>query len=151
MHFNLKTLFAATAVAGVALYLLVPAPSYVAVPLLVMLDLGLAALVLAGLVYGSGALRAFCLGAMVPAGGTMVAYTWMLGLWLTAGPWEVESRGEIVRYLEEFVLTVRVSSVYLWVLYLVIGLVTVAARRVILGRGPASRLPHRADDSQSPQ
>jgi hypothetical protein len=66
MRFGLTTLLIAMGVVGVALFLLLAAPSSLAVPFLVLISVGLTAFVTAGLVYGNGNTRAFCIGAMIP-------------------------------------------------------------------------------------
>jgi hypothetical protein len=81
MRFGRTTLLIAMGVVGVALFLLFAAPSGVAVPLLVLISVSVAAAVTAGLVYGSGKIRAFCIGAMIPAGATVIGLIWVLCAW----------------------------------------------------------------------
>jgi hypothetical protein len=61
------------AVVAVMLFLLFASPPLLTTPLLATVWVGLAAFLTAGIVFGRGAGRAFCVGAMFPVGGTIFA------------------------------------------------------------------------------
>lgn len=128
MSFGIKALFGLVGATAVATYLLVSAPTYVAVPVLVLFHIGITAVLLAGLVYGAGRLRAFCVGALVPAGATTFALALMLFVWLLAGPYEVHNFSELFAYLDEFAFSFRVWSAAAWIMSPIVGLLSVAAR-----------------------
>ncbi len=131
MSFGIKSLFGLTGAIAVALYLLVSAPTFVAVPLLVLLHVTIGALLLAGLVYGAGNLRAFCMGAMIPAGATIVALMCMLVAWLFTGPYGIQNFSKLFQYFDEFAFSFRVWSGAAWIMGPVVGLLTVAARSAL--------------------
>jgi len=135
MTFRLRTLLIGITAVGVLLFLLTAAPSYVAVPALVAIWLFIAGLLLAGIVYGSGRVRAFCLGGMFPAGGTVFALTWLLFSWMLAGPWETRDVSRLLEFLERFVFMLRIWSVAGWLLVVTTGLSCMIGRTAFLKPG----------------
>ncbi len=129
MRFGIRFLFAGITAVAVALFLLIAAPTILAVPLLVLVHTALAAFFLVGLIYGDPPRRAFCLGAMIPAGATIVALTWMLCAWFIASPWETRDWGGLVKYIDGFAFTFRVWSVACWTLELAVGAISWNAAR----------------------
>ncbi|MBI3837669.1 MAG: hypothetical protein HY288_07020 [Planctomycetia bacterium] len=127
MRFGLKTLLIGTGLLGVALYLLVAAPPNFAVPVLVLISVALAALLTTGVVYGRANLRAFCIGALFPAGGTVIALTWMLCMWFMAHE-EMKDFPRLLAFFDKFAFTLRVWSGACWIMGLVVGSVTVGLR-----------------------
>jgi hypothetical protein len=130
MAFGIKSLFAAVTAVAVALVLVVAAPDIVAVGLLVLVHVALAAGFLVGLVDGSPARRAFCLGAMIPAGATIVGLTATLSFLLIVNP----NSGYLVQYFDRLAITLRAWSVMCWILELVAGCLAWAAQRPMARR-----------------
>ncbi len=122
MRFSVQTLFAMVTAIAVALYLLVAAPTVVAVPLLVSIHTAIAALLVVGIIHGTARPRAFCMGALIPAGATIVGLTWMLCAWFIASPWNSRNWTELAVHLDRFVFTLRVWSASTWILELVVGM-----------------------------
>lgn len=134
MSFGIRSLFGLVSAIAVAVYLLVSAPTLVAVPMLVLLHIVVAALLVAGLVYGAGRLRAFCMAAMIPAGATILALSFMLFVWLLAGPYNIRSFTELANYFERFAFSFRVWSGAAWIIGPIVGLLSVAARGALHAR-----------------
>jgi hypothetical protein len=133
MRFGLKTLLVGMSVLCVAFFLLFPAPTEFAVPALVVIDVSLAAFVTAGLVYGSPIARAFCIGALFPAGGTIVALVCVLCIWLSSGfvapgPADPKDFPSLFAHFEHGAFTLRVWSAASWVMAAVVGLLTVGLK-----------------------
>jgi hypothetical protein len=128
MRFGLKTLLAVVTLSGVALYLLLAAPAILASPALIVVWVTLASLFTAGLIYGRGHVRAFCAGAMFPAGATTLALTWMLCMWLMTGPYELKDWDKLLAHFESLAFTMRVWSGAGWVMIGVVGLTSVVTR-----------------------
>ncbi len=135
MRFGLKSFLTAISLFCVLFYLLYAAPTVVATPALVFVWVGVAALVMAGLIYATGRLRAFCLGAMLPAGASIIALTWMLCIWLMAGPYEVKDWSKLLGHLGDLAFTMRVWTGGGLLLVVVGGLASMMARKAILRRG----------------
>jgi hypothetical protein len=135
MRFGLKTLLIAMGVVGVALFLMFASPNEVAVPLLVLISVSVAALVTTGLVYGRGNIRAFCIGAMIPAGATVIGLIWLLCMWFMSTsfgtPPEVIDFPSLFAHFEAFAFTLRVWSAASWIMGLVAGTVSVAVRMAL--------------------
>lgn len=77
-QFGLGTMFLITAMVAVSCSLFFQMPNVVATPLLVLFMLVLPAVLTTVLVYGRGYQRAFCLGALFPAGTMLVCTSFML-------------------------------------------------------------------------
>ena len=140
MRFSLTTLLIGMSGVCVALFLLFAAPSTVAVPLLVLISVSLAALVTTGLVYGRGNIRAFCIGAMFPAGATVIGLIWLLCAWFISSafgrfgggpPPEVHDFPSLFAHFDTFAFTLRVWSAASWIMGLVAGLVSLAVRMAL--------------------
>jgi hypothetical protein len=127
MRFALRTLLTLVTAACVALFLLFAAPAELAAPGLVVIAVILAVAFSAGVIYGSGGVRAFCVGALFPAGATFFALTWILSAWFVAAP----DLAEIVEFMTEFSLTIKTWSVASWILEIVTGLVVVGVRSAL--------------------
>lgn len=128
MTFGLKSLLAAMGVLGVAAYLLFAAPEALATVALSAIWVLVCVLMAAGVIYGRGRTRAFCLGALFPAGGTVVALVFVLFAWLLAGPWEIEDLTALFDHLTRMAFTVRAWSAIAGVLTILAGAVSATAR-----------------------
>ena len=77
--FSLRTMFVAVTVAACLLYLLTGSPAYVVIPLILLFSAIYPTALLVGVFYGRSGVRAFCVGAVIPAAGffsgTMSEYT----------------------------------------------------------------------------
>ncbi len=125
MTFRLRTLLAAVAAIGIAVYLLLAAPARVAAPGLILVAVASTIGFTAGIVYGRNKVRAFCIGALFPAGATIAALTWLLSAWLLA-----ENRGlaDLLNYFEKSAPAFRLWSGACWALQVLGGLLTIAVR-----------------------
>ncbi len=128
MKFGLKTLLAIVTLSCVILFLLAASPGFVASPVLVFVWVTLTSLFMSGLIYGRGNVRAFCAGAMLPAGATTIALTWLLCIWLTTGPYEVKDWSKLLTHLDNLAFSMRVWSGAGWVMIGLVGLTAVAVR-----------------------
>ncbi|MEX2318066.1 MAG: hypothetical protein WD669_12990, partial [Pirellulales bacterium] len=105
MRFGLKALLVAIGFVGIVLYLLFAAPAIVASTALTFMWVLLAALVTAGIIYGRGSARAFCVGAMFPVGGTFFALVWVLLMWLMGGFNNMKDFQSLFEYLDKVAFT----------------------------------------------
>jgi hypothetical protein len=127
MTFGMKSLLAGMGLVAVALYLLVASPNGLATVALAALWVLASVLVLGGVVYGRGRTRAFALGALVPAGATIVALALVLFVWLLAGPWEIKDAADLLEHVDRMAFTMRVWSAGGAILTLLAGAVGAAA------------------------
>ena len=67
--FSLRTMFVAVTVTACLLYLLIGKPDYVVVQLILLFSAAYLTVLLVGIAFGSRDIRAFCIGAAVPAAG----------------------------------------------------------------------------------
>jgi hypothetical protein len=130
MTFQLKTLLIGIGVLGVALYLLVTAPGSVAVPALVAISVTSAALCTAGLAYGGPNVRAFCIGALFPAGSTVIGLVWLLCAWFLIGPYQIQDFPKLLAHFDGLAFTLRVWSGASWLLELLVGLSTLGLKLI---------------------
>jgi hypothetical protein len=134
MTFGLKSLLVAMGVLSAVLFLLTAAPPAVATPLLAGCWVLAGTAALAGVVYGRGAVRAFWLGALVPAGGSVVALVFLLFIWFWVGPYETKNWREFVAKVDELAFTLRLWSGGGGILTLLTGAMSAAVRWAYVGR-----------------
>ena len=139
MRFGLKALLAAMGLLGIVLYLLFAAPRIVASTSLIFIWVVLAAFLTAGIVYGRGRARAFCVGAMLPVGGTFFALVWILLFWLMGGFDNPKDFPALFEYLDKVAFTLRVWSASGWIMSLLAGAVCVVGRTAWTPKGIAAR------------
>jgi len=143
VQFTLAALMLLTLVVAVALALLVGVPSVVAVPIMLFLAAAVPAVLTAGVVYGRGYLRAFCIGALFPTGLLLYTTGWLFGLVLVQGGPprlnELETLAQWVEFFEEIGPSYRAYAAAAWASSLLAGSLCVLARRVLLTRSPAAR------------
>jgi hypothetical protein len=128
MRFGLKSLLVAMGVLGVALYFLFAAPNIVASTALIFAWVLAAAFFASGIVYGRGAARAFCVGALFPAGATFFGLAWILLFWLMGGFNDIKDFRALFEYLGRAAFTLRVWTAAGSVMCLLAGGVSVAGR-----------------------
>jgi hypothetical protein len=128
MAFRLRTLLGGMTLVGVALFLLFAAPRIVATIGLVFAWTILAAVVTAGRGYA----RAFCVGAMIPVGGTILALVFVLFTWLIGGFNNLKDFKHLFEYLDEGAFTLRVWSLSGWTMTLLTGAACAAARKLLI-------------------
>ncbi len=133
MTFRLCTLMLAMGVFAVGCFLLVVAPPQLAVPGLVTIWLILTAWLLAGTIYGRGRARAFCIGAMIPAGGTATALVWLLWSWLLSA--EPPNLARLLEYFDRAAFAFRLWSASGWLLTGILGLTCMAGRAALRRSG----------------
>lgn len=138
MRFRLRTLLVGMAVVAVALFLLIVAPAGLATPLLATIWVLLAAFLGAGIVFGRGHARAFCVGAMFPAGGTVFALSCLLFEGLIAGQ-RTQPFDQLMDELVRMAFAFRAWSAMGWAVTLAAGAVAVGARILFAQDGPDAR------------
>lgn len=134
MQFSLRAMFVLTAVVAFACAVLFALPNVVAVPLLLATAVALPAVLTTLVVYGSGYLRTFCIGALFPAATVLYTTGWVLAYNLlfrgdTYVDWAVMAAEDAARLCRWYAGTS-------WVLGLVVGLMCVGARWLVERKTP---------------
>ena len=132
MRFSLRTLLIALTCCAVGCALLFAAPSYVAVPALIFLNVAVPAVLTAGVVYGCGTWRAFCIGGLFPSSLTLYTIGWMLGLSFFEGPGDVYSPDSWRDFAEDISATCRIYAGVSWAMTIVVGLIVVLVRKMAI-------------------
>jgi hypothetical protein len=138
----------------VAVYLVAAAPAMLSTLALIFVWVALAALFAAGIVYGGGNQRAFCIGAMFPAGATAFALVWILFGWLANDAPDDTALRRLTEYLGHS-FPFRLWSVIGWPMIAIAGAASLTGRmvfapkvdpaRVLQAAGSASPEHQRAD------
>ena len=134
-QFSLRTLFLLTACVAVALSVLFGLPNVLAVPTIFCLVISLPALLGIVIVHGSSYQRAFCFGALFPAGLMLYSFGWFLG-YLLIGEAGVTSR-DISGWIEladSLAPRFRVSVGLTWILSILNGALCVVVRWLLESR-----------------
>ena len=148
-QYTLGTLMAATALFCVALALLVSSPGWVRVLTALCLSTMLPGLLTAGLIYGRGYTRAFCIGALFPSGVAFVA----CGLVLAFGFWGLVVDGwPNADEFDEAGYAPGILTAITWGLSAVVGVLAVGVRWKIEARRRQQqrRASPREETSQGP-
>ena len=58
----------------------------------------------------------------------MLALTWMLCIWFMTGPYEVKDWSKLLTHFDNFAFTMRVWSGAGWIMIVLVGLASIAAR-----------------------
>jgi hypothetical protein len=124
MKFSISTLFVLVTLVAVAMYTLVAAPGAIAVPLLVFVNLSVAGALLVCCIHAKGRLRAFFLGALLPAATTVVSMTFLLPM--MADPTDFKS---LIWDVERHALLCRVWSAASWIMCPLVGILTLGAAK----------------------
>ena len=144
-QFSLLTLVLLSACAAAAVALLWTLPTWVAGPTLLLVatvlptGLGLAAL------YRTGALRAFCIGALVPAGFHALAVFLYVFIGILEGhTWAQRQPSDWLNLvvIDGFTGALRLTSAIAWTVSLLTGLASIGMRRLLVKR------PHGAEHSR---
>ena len=131
MSFTLRGLLLVITLIAVALFALVAAPPPIAIPLLAICHLIWPAVLIAGVSYGRKYVRAFSMGAMVPACMFLVP----LSLWFTFSL--IELKGSMNDWTTYFGVSLtyifRAYTVVIWIASIAAGIISAAMRALLMG------------------
>jgi hypothetical protein len=133
-RFSLRTLLVFTVVFAVGCALLFSLPNVVAVPGLILVIVALPAVLTAGVMYGGRLWRAFCVGALFPAGLALYTVGWLFGLLIIEGPGPLEDWSELVELTEDIGFHLRVYAAASWVMAPVVGCLLAMFSRLAANR-----------------
>lgn len=124
VRFGLRSIFVTLTGLAIAYALLFSTPPFVALPCLLALSIMLPALLTAGLIYGNGPSRAFCIGGLFP-GGMMLVIT-VFTLWAGVMGGYRPLSNPTADLADMF----RILSVISWTLIIFVGACTVVIRQM---------------------
>jgi hypothetical protein len=128
-QFGLRQLLLAMAAASIMCAAMFTFPDAMASIFLMMLMLALPTFLISGLVYGSGSMRAFCLGALVPTSAQL--FTLVLTISFLAILNFESEQVDLGQYLERTARLFRTMSLATWVAATVCGVLAIAVKDML--------------------
>ncbi len=137
LQFSLRAMFLATTALAMACGLFFAMPPLLSIPLMLCLNVLFSGLLVAGVVYGRGGARAFCVAAMAPTAILLVIAFCVLVV-VTFNSYEESGFAIMMDAVEEYGASYRLVSGTLWVLIVAAGLAGVVIRRLCDAREGSS-------------
>jgi hypothetical protein len=128
VRFGLRAFFAIVALFAIAFALLTSGPSYIAVPCFAVVHVLLPTYLTGCVIYARGGLRAFCFGALFPAGLMFLITAWHVGFSLLEDQASVWGPARLLQYFERTHFQYRMLALGTWMLAIVSGAMMVAIR-----------------------